>query len=77
MKDYRKTALYKKLTPYLATVYAEQVLEGENATDEERLTAFQYLIDEDMIRKLQGWYGRTADALFNKGLLLPPKQKKK
>jgi hypothetical protein len=55
-------------TPYLATAYAEGFAEGEDATEEERIEAFQYLIDTGLVWKLQGWYGRTAMDLINRGL---------
>ena len=70
--DYRKTKLYKKLTPYLAAAYAEGFCEGEGASEQEQLTAWQYLIDTGQCWKLQGWYGRTATALLEQGLIKQP-----
>jgi hypothetical protein len=70
MKNFRKLKFYKKLTPYLATAYAESFCEGEDATEEEQLCAWQYLIDTDYCWTLQGWYGRTAKALINNGVCL-------
>ena len=43
---YNKTKFYKKLTPYLATAIAEGFCEGEGATKEEQLTAWQYIYDK-------------------------------
>ena len=57
-----------KFTPYLACAYAEGFLEGEDATDAERIAAFQYLIDTGKIWTLQGWYGGTAIKLIEAGL---------
>ena len=56
-----------KWTPYLATAYAEGFCEGEGATKEEQLEAWQYLIDTGMAWKLQGWFGRHATALIEAG----------
>jgi len=68
-KDYRKTAFYKCLTPYLATAYAEGFCEGEGATDIEIVTAWQYLHDTKLAYQLQGWFGRMCDNLLAKGII--------
>jgi len=65
----RNTEFYKKLTSYLATAYAEGFCEGEDATEEEQLIAWQYLVDHDICWTLQGWFGRTAAALIEQGLI--------
>lgn len=67
----RLSKFYKNLTPYLATAYAEEFCEGENATEKEQLTAWQYLIDTDLAWSLQGWFGRTANSLIEQGILSP------
>lgn len=54
-------------TPYLATAYAEGFCEGENASEEEQLEAWQYLIDTGLAWQLQGFFGRTAAALIESG----------
>lgn len=56
-----------KLTPYLATMIAEGVMEGEGATEQEQIEAWQYLIDTGLAWKLQGFFGRTAQALIEAG----------
>ncbi len=56
-----------KFTPYLACAYAEGFCEGEGATEQQRISAFQYLIDNGKLAGLQGWYGRTAENLINAG----------
>jgi len=66
----RKTKLYKKMTSYLAYAYAEGFCEGEGASENEQLTAWQYLIDTGLCWKLQGWYGRTARDLIESGFCL-------
>ena len=62
--NYRKTKFYKELTPYMACAIAEGFCEGEGATEEEQLTAWQYLHDTKHAYSLQGWYGRTAQSLI-------------
>jgi hypothetical protein len=74
MKKLRATKFYKKLTPYLACAYAEGFCEGEGRTEEEVLTAFQYLVDTGDCWNLQGYYGRTATILMKEGLILPAKK---
>ena len=66
----RGTKFYKKLTPYLATAYAEGFCEGEGANKDEQLSAWQYLIDTGQCWTLQGWYGRTAQSLIEQGVCL-------
>ena len=65
--NYRKTKFYKSLTSYLATAYAEGFCEGENATEIEQLTAWQWLVDTGICWSLQGWFGRTATYLIKNG----------
>lgn len=73
----RKTQIYKKMTPYLASAIAEGFCEGENATEEEQITAWQYLVDTGLAWKLQGWYGRTATSLLEAGIIKQPKYEKR
>ena len=42
---------------------------GENATEERQIEAWQWLVDEKHVWKLQGWYGRTARDLINEGII--------
>jgi hypothetical protein len=51
-------------TPYLASAYVEGFCEGENATLEEQLLAWSYLIKTGICWSLQGWYGRVASMLI-------------
>lgn len=69
MKDLRKTKYYKSLTSYMATAVAEGFCEGEGATEEQQLTAWQYLHDTRLAYQLQGFFGRTAQALIEEGLI--------
>lgn len=57
-----------KMTPYLATAIAEGFCEGEGASEEEQIEAWQYLIDTGLIGGLQGWFGRTAQRLIEAGV---------
>lgn len=56
-------------TPYLATAYAEGFCEGSDATTEEQLEAWAYLIKTRLAYSLQGWFGRMASALINDGII--------
>lgn len=67
--NYRKTSFYKKLTTYIA---CETVEWSEDATEEEQLIAWQWLIDTGTCWKLQGWYGRNATALVEAQAIAPP-----
>lgn len=58
-----------EFTPYLASAYAEGFCEGENATIDEQMMAWSYLISNGLCWTLQGWYGRTAQHLINCGYI--------
>ena len=59
----------EKWTLYLACAVAEGFCEGENATEERQIEAWQWLVDEKHVWKLQGWYGRTARDLIEMGII--------
>ena len=59
----------EKLTPYLATAIAEGFCEGEEATEEPQIEAWQYLHDTGLAYKLQGWFGRNAVHLIEEGVI--------
>ena len=69
MKNLRNTKFYKNLTSYMATAVAEGFCEGEGATEEQQLIAWQYLHDTRLAYQLQGFFGRTAQALIEEGLI--------
>jgi len=56
-------------TSYLATAYAEGFCEGEDATIEEQLEAWAYLIITGICWNLQGWFGRNAESLIENGII--------
>jgi len=37
----------------------------EDGTEEEVISAWQYLVDTGLAWRLQGWFGRTAQALID------------
>lgn len=59
------------MTPYLATAIAEGFCEGEGATYEQQVQAWQYLHDTRLAYQLQGWFGRTAQHLIEQGIINP------
>lgn len=56
------------MTNYMAVAIAEGFCEGENATKEQQIEAWQHLIDTGLCWTLQGWFGRTAKALIEQGI---------
>jgi hypothetical protein len=66
---YRDTEFYKKMTPVTACSYAEGFCEGEGASEEEQLIAWQYIKDTRLYEHLQGFYGRTVHSLLEQGAI--------
>jgi len=56
-------------TPYLATAFCEGFGEGTNATPEEQIEAWAYLIKTGTCWSLQGWFGRAASNLMERNLI--------
>jgi len=56
------------MTNYEAVSIAEGFCEGENATKEQQIAAWQHLIDTGLAWTLQGWFGRTATRLIEQGI---------
>ena len=71
MKTQEKTRseFYKTLTPYMATAIAEGFCEGEGASEEQQIDAWQYLHDTKLAYSLQGWFGRTTQDLIKQGII--------
>lgn len=59
------------MTPYLATAIAEGFCEGEDATYDQRVQAWQYLHDTRLAYQLQGWFGREVQRLIEAGIINP------
>jgi len=59
----------KELNSYLATALAEGFCEGENASVEDQLKAWAYLIRTGLCWSLQGFFGRSASSLIEKGII--------
>lgn len=53
---------------YTAVSIAEGFCGGEDATEKEQIEAWQHLIDTGKCWTLQGWFGRTAEALIEAGI---------
>ena len=73
MTNYRATKLYKNMTFFIACAYAEGFCEGENASQKEQLTAWQWISDKGLWKQLQGFYGRTVEELINNNQIRKPK----
>ena len=58
---------------YLACAYAEGFCEGEGASREKQIEAWQWLLNTGLVWKLQGWYGRTARELIEEGIITKTK----
>ena len=52
------------ITSYLASAHAEGFCEGEDASINNQLKAWSYLIGTGIVWKLQGFYGSTANGLI-------------
>ena len=55
----------EKMDTFTATMIAEGV---EEADEDQVVAAWQTLIDTGLAWQLQGWFGRQADALIEKGI---------
>jgi hypothetical protein len=63
-----KEKIYKYIkSSYMATAYAEGFEEAP--CEEAVIEAWQYLVDTKLVWQLQGWFGRTASALIEEGVI--------
>lgn len=58
---------------FTATGIAEGFIEAES--EEQVLEAWQHLVDTGLAYQLQGWFGRTAQAYIDAGLIRPRQTK--
>lgn len=54
---------------FTAVSIAEGFCGGENATKDEQIEAWQYLVDTGMAWTLQGFFGRQARAMIDQGII--------
>jgi len=54
-----------------AVFIAEGCLGYEDCTKDEQTKAWQHLVDTGKAWSLQGWFGRTASALIEEGIIKP------
>ena len=59
------------MTNYMAVAIAEGFCEGEDATEAQQIEAWQHLINTGMCWTLQGWFGRAATELIERGICTP------
>lgn len=57
----------QKMTNYRAVGIAEGFIEADSL--EEQIEAWQFLHDTGLAYQLQGWFGRTAQSLIEKGVI--------
>ncbi len=59
----------KILDDYTAVGIAEGFIECDS--EEDMLAAWQHLVDTGLAWSLQGWFGRTATSLIERGIINP------
>ena len=65
------TTTEREWTAFDACATVEGFCGGEDATDEDRISALAYLVKTGVVWNLQGFYGRTAAAAIEAGLISP------
>lgn len=67
-----ETLLKYEMDNYTAVAIAEGFQEPDS--EEQLIAAWQQLVDTGLVWQLQGWFGRTAHALIQNGIINPPTQ---
>lgn len=57
------------ITDYLATAYAEEFCEGDDASATDKIKAWSYLCGTGIGYKLQGFFGRTIMSMIDSGIM--------
>lgn len=57
---------------FTATGIAEGFIEADS--EEQEIEAWQHLVDTGLAWKLQGWFGRTATAMIEAGVITAPER---
>tara|TARA_R110000824_G_scaffold299618_1_gene487684 strand:- start:179 stop:580 length:402 start_codon:yes stop_codon:yes gene_type:complete len=70
LPGFKTEATMKPLSNHDAVGLAEGFVEG---SDDQRIQAWQQLIDTGLVWQLQGGFGRTAMSLIESGICSPPK----
>jgi hypothetical protein len=60
------------MTSFDAVGIAEGFIQAES--EEQVIEAWQYLVNTGLAWQLQGWFGRTAQALIEQGIIDAPVQ---
>jgi hypothetical protein len=58
------------INTFQAVGIAEGFIEADS--EEQVLEAWQYLVDSGIVWQLQGWFGRTATDLIERGFITVP-----
>lgn len=57
---------------FTAVGIAEGFIDADS--EEQQIAAWQFLVDTGLAWQLQGWFGRTADALIERGIINAPEE---
>jgi hypothetical protein len=60
--------LREAMNPLLACEIIEGICGCENASEDDHILAWQYVIDTGIVWMLPGFYGRTAQGLIDSGV---------